>query len=311
MNLHKLSAFVRDRFVALSDAVVPIWDLGFTQGVSITEQLRTVGRKLWLLDEHLKRLATGLQLSYLQWPLPMETVRNLAEEVAERNWRSLSPGDDLGLCIVVTGGDQPNFSPNSSDSGQRSSKLVIHAFPLDHQKWWRAYDEGIRLTTVSIREIDTNSVPSELKTRSRMHYWIAQHEAELRRPGTQALLLDLTGNIAETPTASIIAVNHREKAWIAPPKHSILNGVTLDWMERMSPQIELMPLRRAISLDELQQADEVLWLSTPTFVLPVVDVDGQMIGSGQPGITAVSLLELVKRETGIDIAQQASNFAVH
>ncbi|MFN9877366.1 MAG: hypothetical protein ACK557_02700, partial [Planctomycetota bacterium] len=59
---------IEGAIVPLSSANIPLWDLGFAQGVAVTEQLRTLGQELWLLDSHLDRLEQGLRIAWLEWP---------------------------------------------------------------------------------------------------------------------------------------------------------------------------------------------------------------------------------------------------
>ncbi|MFM7739086.1 MAG: hypothetical protein ACKO9H_06760, partial [Planctomycetota bacterium] len=99
---------INGQIVPLEAAQIPIWDLGFAQGVSVTEQLRTLGGKLWLVESHLRRLEQGLRLAWLTWPAelgesPLEQLSELLDELAARSLSQLEPGDDIGLCAIVTG----------------------------------------------------------------------------------------------------------------------------------------------------------------------------------------------------------------
>ena len=46
-------AYLNGEFLPLVDAKLPVWDFGFTMGVSLTERLRTYSGLLPLLDLHL------------------------------------------------------------------------------------------------------------------------------------------------------------------------------------------------------------------------------------------------------------------
>lgn len=306
---------INGEIVPLEAAQIPIWDLGFAQGVSVTEQLRTLGGKLWLVEPHLRRLEQGLQLAWLSWPeelreSPLDRLRKLLEELAARSLRQLEPGDDVGLCLIVTGGDHPRFRDAAAEPLQ-GSRLVAHTFRLPHAEQARRHTAGVRLVTVPTREIPAACLDRRLKSRSRMHYWIAQRQAEFAVPGSQALLLDIDGNVAESPAATIIAIGGRDRSCLVPPAEAILPGTCLDWFVELASRFQLELIRRPLSIADLQSASEVLSLSTPGVIAPVVEVDGQRIGAGKAvgGEIYWRVIVEVGDATGTDLINQSRRFA--
>ncbi len=65
-------AYLNGEFIPASQLVVSAEDLGFAQGVSISERLRTFRGQLFRLDEHLERLANSLRIVDLQPGLSIE-----------------------------------------------------------------------------------------------------------------------------------------------------------------------------------------------------------------------------------------------
>lgn len=307
-------ALIDGEVIPLSAAHVPIWDLGFAQGVSVTEQLRTLGGRLWQVDSHLQRMEQGLRLAWLPWPIllggePLEAARQQLEELASKTLAELEPGDDVGLCLVVTGGDQARFRA-SETAPHEGTRLVGHTFRLPHAEQTRRHEQGVRLLTVPTREIPDACLDRRLKSRSRMHYWIAQRQAEYTLPGSQALLLDLEGFIAESPAATIVAVDNRTRTCLVPPERAILPGTCLQWFLELAGKFQLEVERRPIRLEELPAASEVLSLSTPGIVSPVVEVDGQRIGSGSKigGELYWRVIVELGDTTGVDLINQSRRF---
>ena len=64
-----------------------------------------------------------------------------------------------------------------------------------------------------------------------------------------------------------------------------------------------------MTVDEFHAADEALLTSTSICVLPIVECDGQPIGSGQPGPIYRRLLAAWSDLVGVNIAEQARRFA--
>ena len=50
-------AYLNGRYLPFSQAAISVTDGGFVQGVTVAEQLRTFGGKLFRLEQHLARLA--------------------------------------------------------------------------------------------------------------------------------------------------------------------------------------------------------------------------------------------------------------
>lgn len=306
-------ALIDGEIVPLESAHVPIWDLGFAQGVSVTEQLRTLGQKPWLVEAHLERLEDGLRQAWLEWPdclgaQPKVRLLEWLERLIARSVEELDREDDLGVCLVITGGDHVRFRGRNARplSGTR---LVGHAFPLPHAELARRHAEGVRLVTVPTREIPGACLDRRLKSRSRMHYWIAQRQAEFTLAGSQALLLDLAGHVAESPAATIVAVDGPRRSCLVPEAAEILPGTCLGWFLGLAERFGLEVSRRPLQLEELKAATEVLSFSTPGVVAAVVEVDGAQIGMRQPGEIYWRLLEEIAETTGVDLVRQAQRFA--
>ena len=54
---------------------------------------------------------------------------------------------------------------------------------------------------------------------------------------------------------------------------------------------------RPFTLEEAQGADEAFITSASTFVMPVVEIDGQAVGAGRPGPVATRLREIYLDES--------------
>jgi branched-chain amino acid aminotransferase len=61
-----------------------------------------------------------------------------------------------------------------------------------------------------------------------------------------------------------------------------------------------------VTADDLAAADEVLIVGVPFCLLPVVAVDGRVVGDGAPGPQAAALLDAWSAEVGVDIGAQTA-----
>ena len=95
-------ALLNGRFLPARELAIPAYDAGFVLGATVSEQLRTFGGQLFRLDEHLARLARGLELTSIDPQTSIEQLAAWANELVAANHRRLDPADDLGLSIFVT-----------------------------------------------------------------------------------------------------------------------------------------------------------------------------------------------------------------
>ena len=108
-----------------TDAHVPINDLGFIHGVTVSEQLRTFRGRPFLLAEHLQRFKRGLKL--LQIDLPeLEGLNSAVEAVAAHNYRLHGNNQELGICLFGTPGPSPRFKYSNKLNQEFRPTVCVH-----------------------------------------------------------------------------------------------------------------------------------------------------------------------------------------
>src|SRR5688572_13575290 len=226
-------AYLDGKWLPAAQAAVSVYDLGFLQGVTVAEQLRTFGGKLFRLDLHLDRLERSLSIVGVNPGLARADFEQIAAELATQNHKLLDPADDVGLSIFVTPGPTPAFADLA---GRRGPTVCIHTQPLPFAAWATKYDTGDSLVVTEVLQVPAACWPSELKCRSRMHYYLADREAREREPGARALLLDERGLVIEASTANILAYI-RGKGLVSPPRERILPGVSAAVLADLAEQV--------------------------------------------------------------------------
>jgi len=292
-------AWVDGVFIPRQSLGLPVGDAGFVLGATVTEQLRTFRGRLFMADAHQERLHESLRIIGIDPGRPLDGVFAAAAELAACNHAVGPADDDLGLVIFVTPGDQP-----SQHGGMRGSpRTVIHTFPLAFRLWADAYEHGVPLRSVSIRQVPDGCWPVQAKVRSRLHYFLADREAHAAEPGAKAVVCHLDGRVSETSTANIAIVH--EGTILAPPPADALAGVSLRYVESMAASLGLSWKTRSLTEADLATAAEILLTSTPNGILPATRFNGRSIGGGRPGPIFHQLLAAWSDRVGIDIAAQA------
>ncbi len=300
------AAWLDGRFMPRDTFAVPAGDSGFVMGATVTEQLRTFHGRLFLPAPHARRLADSLATVGVTPAHSVDAIMAAAEQLASHNHQLLAeavPPSDLGIVIFVTPGDQA--SQHGGQSGP--PRTGIHTFPLAFALWADAYDAGLPLRSVSVRQVPSDCWPPGAKVRSRLHYFLADREAAAAEPGARAVLAHHDGRISETSTANIAVV----KAGIvtAPPRSDALPGVSLAFARELASAIGIAWHERSLTAADVAAADEILLTSTPNCLLPATRFDGRPVGTGKPGPVFRKILEAWSQAVGIDIPLQARHHA--
>jgi branched-chain amino acid aminotransferase len=297
-------AYLNGQFLPAHQAALSIDDAGFVLGATVTEQLRTFHGQLFRAARHIERLRHSLDICGIEPPIDIAEFGRVANELATRNHPLLTPGDDLGLVIFVTPGAYPALA------GRETPPTVgLHTFPLAFNRWARAYRKGAALATTSVQQVPPRCWPAELKCRSRMHYYLADKEANAKEPGARAVLLDTAGHVVETSTANIV-IYRSNTGLVSPPRTAVLPGVSLEVVFELATNLGVSCIEREFGVPEVATADEVLLSSTPNCLLPVTRFNSRAIGDGKPGPLFTRLLTAWSEMAGVEIAEQAERFSV-
>ena len=292
-------AWLDGRSIPRTSLCLPVGDAGFVLGATVTEQLRTFAGRLFLPDLHAARFRDSLAVAGIVPALSLDEIFAAADSVARHNHALGPTASDLGVVIFATPGDLP-----SQHKGRRGTpRVAIHSFPLAFPLWAQAYEQGVSLRSVSIRQVPADSWPLALKCRSRMHYHLADREAEAAEHGSRAILCHADGRVSETSTANIAIV--RSGTILAPPPTDALRGVSLHYLRQLAEARDIRWREESLQSAALATADEILLSSTPNCLLPATRFDGLPVGVGQPGPLYRQLLAAWSESVGVDIAGQA------
>mgnify|MGYP001417912691 CR=1 FL=1 len=254
--------YVDGKFLPADEAVIPVTDLSVLRGFGVFDFLRTYGGKPFHLEDHVKRLERSADLLGIPLPTPCKAVEDLVLETLKRN-----NYEESNIRIVLTGGiSADGFTPDGKP------RLLIMVTPLTKmpESW---YEKGVKIVTIPYSRFMPGA-----KSINYVHAIYAMRNA--RKDGAmEALYVTSDGYATECTTSNIFACMNGK---LVTPGNTILPGITRQVvlnMEELSGEIEI----RDIKLDTLLDADEVFITSSNKEVVPVVDIDGRIIGKGQPG----------------------------
>ncbi len=266
--------YVDGEFVQADKAVLPVDDLSIIRGIGVFDLVRTRNGRPLFLDEHLERLYRSAAKLGLNMPWPHAALRRVVLETLARN-----TVDEANLRIIVTGGSSPDFITPTG-----TPRLLVLVTPLPGQpEWWRT--KGVKVITVKVQR----SMPGA-KSIDYLPAAIALRQAK-SAGAVEAVYLDELDHAQEGTTSNLFIVND---GTLVTPGKEVLSGITRQVVLDIAK--DQMPIEiRDIPKDELISAQEVFITGTNKGLVPVVQVDDSIIGSGRPGQVARNLMTLLDR----------------
>ncbi len=289
-------AYLNGEWISEAGLSIPVSDLGFALGVTITERLRTFGGVAYRVDQHIDRLRQSAAIIGLDADRIAAEMRDAVESYMTQNAAHVAPGDDWAIVAFVTPG-----------SGSEPTRCV-HGFPLPFGQWAHQFADGLPVWLSDHRQTPANCWPPALKCRSRMHYYLADQQARRQEPDARAILLDQDGYLGEASTANVVLVRGAEGI-VSPIMAKVLPGVSVGVVQSLAEQLGTPFVERDLLPESLATADEAWLCSTSICMLPVVRFDGRPIGAGRVGPVYRRFLRAWGESVGVDIAEQAVRFS--
>lgn len=232
-------------------------DWGVLQGATIVDRLRTINSSPLDVSLHLARLKSncsemGIDCSEL------EQLGDVIIDCARHNQSRLAE-KDFSIVVLITPG---------LTSAINSPTMIVHIQPLKWASIEHWYKYGQELVVATNRNVPPACWSPELKTRSRLQYYLADQEAiQTGGPHSGAVLLDTLGQVTETSAANVIVID-RDSNVCCSPAGSILSGVSLNRSLRLAEAIGLKVIRKPISLALIESAREVILTGTSACIWP-------------------------------------------
>ena len=291
--------YLNGSWIGTTKLAISVDDLGVTLGATVVERLRTFAGKVFRKEEHLQRLHRSLEIVGLSAAPLCSEVDGVIDEFIVRNRPLMSAGDDWGIVVFFTPGETTDAA---------NPTVCVHGFPLPFHTWSEKYETGVDATTVDIRQVPGSCWPAEMKCRSRMHYFLADRQADSWNPGSRAILLDQDGYVCEASSANVVTY-FSNRGLVTPRLSGVLPGISQHVLFELADTLGMSHSEADLLPEELGGADEVILASTSICVLPIVRLDGRDIGTGKIGPVYGDLLNAWSDEVGVDIAAQAQQFS--
>ena len=138
------------------------------------------------------------------------------------------------------------------------------------------FENGVKATFVE----DIRWLRCDIKSLNLLGAVLAKQEAHEK--GCYEAILHRGETITEGSSSNIYGIKDGV-LYTHPADNLILNGITRQVILKCAEEIGMSVKEEAFTKEQLLAMDEVIVSSTTSEVTPVIDVDGQTIGSGKPG----------------------------
>jgi D-alanine transaminase len=264
-------AYVNGRYCNFRDACVHVEDRGYQFSDGVYEVCEIRGGRLVDMPRHMARLQRSLSELRIAMPMPLSSLAVVLHEVVRRN-RVTYGIVYLQVTRGVARRDHAFPSPSVKPS------IVVTVRGLNFEKNRQTAATGIKVITVP-----ENRWPRvDIKSVSLLPNVLAKQAAR-EQDAYEAWYVDADGNVTEGSSSNAWIITGDGRIVTRSADRGILAGITRAVLLEVLAALQIKLEERPFSAAEAKTAAEAFVSSASQIVMPVVAVDGQAIGNGQPG----------------------------
>lgn len=281
--------YLNGAFLPEEEAKISVFDHGFLYGDGIFEGIRAYHGRVFKLAEHLKRLYESAKSINLNIGLTKEEMQEVVLETLRKNELK-----DAYIRLVVSRG--------KGDLGldpQKCSTATIICIAAQIKLFEKSmYEQGLNVKTVAIRRNNPDSLNPRIKSLNYLNNILAKIEST-QAGVIEAIMLTQDGYVAEGTADNIFI--YRNNLLLTPPLSAgILEGITRNSVIELAKDLNIQVREELFTRHDLYTADECFLTGTAAELIPVRNVDGREIGTGEPGPIFKQLLEQFRALTRVN-----------
>jgi len=291
------SVFIDGEMVTRQDAKVSAFDAAFQHGVGLFETMHAFttadGVVVEDLDEHMDRLQGSAAMLGLSDDLKTGALGEAVVETVRR-----ARYKNTRVRLTVTGGDLNLLQSGAAGGGGGGHRptVLIQAQPAtDYPD--EMFENGVMAT---IAEARANPLDPTAGHKTLNYWWrLRELQAAAAKGAGESIVLQVSNHLSGGCVSNLFAVSEGKlitpiargeesgeaHALPSPVLPGITRGRVMEQAKKMGISVEA----RMMSIDDLLDADELFLTNSSWKVLPVVKVEAEVIGSGEPGVVTLGL----------------------
>jgi D-alanine transaminase len=270
-------AYVNGRYVRLADACVHVEDRGFQFADAVYEVCGIRGGRLIDEDPHLARLDRSLGELKMRRPIGDAALRHVIRETVRRN----RVRDGLVYIQISRGQARRDHAFPPPDT-EPTIVVTARTIPAARYDAWAA--RGLAAITVP----ETRWARCDIKSTALLANVLAKQQAR-EAHAFEAWFVDRDGFVTEGASTSAWIVDADGVLRNRPLGPDILPGITRAEIIPLLRQLGIAYQERPFTVAEAKGAKEAFVTAATIGVLPIVTVDGEKIGTGNPGPVSTEL----------------------
>ncbi|MGR3344033.1 MAG: D-amino-acid transaminase [Paracoccaceae bacterium] len=277
--------YVDGDYLDEKDAKVSVFDRGFLMADAVYEVTSVLDGKLIAFDGHLERLGRSLSELDMASPVAMDALLGIHRELVIRN----DLVDGL-IYLQVTRGAPADRDFEFPDPEETPSTLVLFTQSKPGLADNPQAKKGIKVLWID----DIRWGRRDIKTVQLLYPSMGKMMA--KKAGADDAWLVEDGQVTEgtSNNAYIVKGNRIITRQLS---NDILHGITRAAVLAYAREAQMEVEERAFTIVEAQGADEAFITSASAFLMPVVEIDGAVLGDGSPGPVALRLREIYIEES--------------
>lgn len=261
---------LNDQIIDQDQAFVHVSDLALLRAYGVFDFFRLVELKPVFFEDHIERFFNSADVLRLKCPVGRKKLKSMILEII-----FINKIENSGIRIVLSGGE----SPNGYAIGSPTLFVInepISPLPENHFK------DGIKL----ISHEYMRDIP-EVKT---INYLMGIYKMpEIQAKGALDLLFHWNSKISELTRSNFFMIDQNDT--IVTPGDGVLKGINRKHaLEIASKKFKVED--RDLFMKELMTAKEAFITGTTKKIMPVCQVDDQIIGTGVPGPVTSELQQM-------------------
>lgn len=282
-----MKVYINGKFYEKNEAKISVFDHGLLYGDGVFEGIRSYSRLVFKLKEHIERLFESAHTIMLEIPLSREQLMKAVIATLKAN--NLK---DAYIRLVVTRGEGDLGLDPRKCKGHATVIIITDKIALYPEKF---YKEGLDIITVPTVRNLPEALNPQIKSLNYLNNILAKIEA-VNAGSEEAIMLDSLGYVAECTGDNIFIVK-RNHLYTPPQCMGTLRGITRDTVLEIARKLKIPVHEHVLTRHEVYISDECFLTGTAAEIIPVVKVDGRVIGAGKPGKLTLGLMRKFKELT--------------
>lgn len=281
------TVYLNGEYLPETEAKVSIFDRGYLFGDGIYEVVPVIEGMILDKAPFIERFGSSLAKLDIAWPCTEAELCAMLDALAEKN------GLDEGIIYMqVTRGvadrdfHYPVDTPTTLMAFTQAKNLLANP----------AAEAGVKVVSVE----DIRWKRRDVKSIALLAQCVAK-QAAVEQGATEGWMTE-DGYVTEGTSSTAYIV--KDGVIITRPLSTeILPGIRRKVLLKLAQHHQVRVEERKFTIEEALEADEAFLTSASTFVLPIVELDGQKIGDGVPGPVARRMRQIYIDEA-MSIARQ-------